>query len=450
MATAAETRGWKFSLGGIPVVLRPEFLIIPVVGAASGTLPEGVAWVAIVLVSVLWHELGHALAMKAFGYAPWIDLHAMGGATHWPQAARPTPTHRFLVTFAGPAAGLLLGVAVLAVRARVPEDAGELTRFAIAQLIWVNIGWSLINLLPVLPWDGGHVLDSGLELVTGAPRPRTVGVVGLVASVGVLAGAAWLESVLLGYFGVMGLVASWQRFQWKPGPGQGDVGRVVVDHLLAGRTAEAEALAAASIGGEADEARRTELVELMAWARLFRGDLPGARDAAKAHTRRSELLTRLLEAQSMEELVDRLAAAPMLPMQGHALLVSYWVIRGEHPRLVERCGQWTSAGAATPEVQRWAVQYAAERLFHAGAFEPALAVCTLGFERLKEPSLGFNAACCLARLGRVDEGLRMLTAAVEAGYSDVASLTTDEDLAALRTLPGFEGVVRRLRSAAGQ
>ena len=30
--------------------------------------------------------------------------------------------------------------------------------FAVIVALWVNIGWSAVNLLPVLPLDGGHIL----------------------------------------------------------------------------------------------------------------------------------------------------------------------------------------------------------------------------------------------------------------------------------------------------
>ena len=63
----------NFHLGSIPVRIRPEFLIIPAFGALDGGLERGLIWVALVFVSILGHELGHAVAMRVFGFPPRID-----------------------------------------------------------------------------------------------------------------------------------------------------------------------------------------------------------------------------------------------------------------------------------------------------------------------------------------------------------------------------------------
>jgi tetratricopeptide (TPR) repeat protein len=59
----------------------------------------------------------------------------------------------------------------------------------------------------------------------------------------------------------------------------------------------------------------------------------------------------------------------------------------------------------------------------------------------------YNYACCLARLGRTEEALTALGAAVDAGFDLVAHAEDDPDLEALRALPGFKAVLERMRSA---
>ena len=34
-------------------------------------------------------------------------------------------------------------------------------------VMWVNLGWGVLNLLPILPLDGGHIASSVAELVAG-------------------------------------------------------------------------------------------------------------------------------------------------------------------------------------------------------------------------------------------------------------------------------------------
>jgi Zn-dependent protease len=97
--------------------------------------------------------------------------------------------------------------------------AGELpwlARVALADALWINIGWSLINLLPVLPFDGGNLLDQIGEIATGVHHPRWVGLVSVVVGgVGALLAAShgW---TFVGFFGMFGAVRGWAR--WRAAP----------------------------------------------------------------------------------------------------------------------------------------------------------------------------------------------------------------------------------------
>src|SRR3954462_311198 len=101
----------NFRLGTIPVRVRPEFFILPAIGLMQGGLERGLIWVGIVFVSVLGHELGHAMVMRLFGFAPRIELHGMGGWTLWPGGAQPSEKQKLLVSLAGPGIELAAGVA---------------------------------------------------------------------------------------------------------------------------------------------------------------------------------------------------------------------------------------------------------------------------------------------------------------------------------------------------
>ena len=124
-----------------------------------------VIWVVVVFQGILMHELGHALAGRAYGREPRIELIALGGLTWWEQREPLSPGKSLAVSFAGPAVGIVVGlIALLAMDAfRVPE--ASLGRYALASLIYVNLGWGLLNLLPVLPLDGGNIVASLVELV---------------------------------------------------------------------------------------------------------------------------------------------------------------------------------------------------------------------------------------------------------------------------------------------
>jgi Zn-dependent protease len=206
----------RFRLFGVPVVIQAWFWISTVFlwfasRAPLATLP---IWAAVVFVSILVHEFGHAIAIRRHHVGASITLHAMGGVTTW--GATPSRLGRLdraIVSLAGPFAGFLFGGLVYAFDHLVPREPNAVVDLAIHYLLWVNIGWGLINLAPVLPWDGGHVMEE----VLGPRRARTAALVSLVAAVALtvyfmVTGSAW-GAILFG----MSAIQSWQRWQLPPG-----------------------------------------------------------------------------------------------------------------------------------------------------------------------------------------------------------------------------------------
>lgn len=107
-----------FSLFGFPVRVHPMFwLVTLMLGYQSGDAASVLTWIVAVFLSILVHELGHALTMRAYGLRPWIVLHGFGGLTGYEPSydsrSRGSDTlGQILISAAGPAAGFLL-VAVL-------------------------------------------------------------------------------------------------------------------------------------------------------------------------------------------------------------------------------------------------------------------------------------------------------------------------------------------------
>ena len=62
----------------------------------------------------------------------------------------------------------------------------------------------------------------------------------------------------------------------------------------------------------------------------------------------------------------------------------------------------------------------------------------------ESPSHAFNLACVQAVGGNAEEALRTLTHAVDLGYDDADALATDADLEAVRDLPGYRDLLRRV------
>ena len=75
-----------FRILGIPVRVEPFFWIIAVLfGLQYDSIPLILTWVFVVFVSILVHELGHALMLKAFDQRSAIVLHGFGGVTISPR-----------------------------------------------------------------------------------------------------------------------------------------------------------------------------------------------------------------------------------------------------------------------------------------------------------------------------------------------------------------------------
>jgi membrane-associated protease RseP (regulator of RpoE activity) len=151
---------------GIPFRIELPFtLVLGALGYVGGRSAVAAAeWIVLGGLSIAVHELGHAFAFRAFGVAPRIRLHGWGGETH---GATLTPARDVVVSAAGPLTGLAIGGVCGWQRhsARSRRASGR-DRW-VAALVWINVGWSVFNLLPIRPLDGSAIART----VLGALMP---------------------------------------------------------------------------------------------------------------------------------------------------------------------------------------------------------------------------------------------------------------------------------------
>ena len=166
----------KFRLLGIPVRVSPLFWVVAFllhIGGREGVQPiDMLAWVAAVFVSVVIHEMGHALTARRFGHRPWITLHGMGGLASYNSSHDSVGT-RLKILAAGPGAGFVCAALEIGVFlafggqlifmwyvvpfASMPFHVPQFVGSFLFYLLYVNIVWGLFNLLPVYPLDGGQM-----------------------------------------------------------------------------------------------------------------------------------------------------------------------------------------------------------------------------------------------------------------------------------------------------
>lgn len=208
---------WRFSLMGFPVRVHWLFWVITAalgynmamganqafsgIGTAPGVFPLLIVWILCVMVSVLIHELGHALAFRYYGIESSIVLYAMGGMAI-PTAGfsfnrsggrrRLTHANHIVISLAGPLLQFVSAIFVACLAYALGfyvhtasewfewikprgisnpwANEGLAIRdpwtFAIFDFyVLVSIWWPLFNLLPVYPLDGGHIVQHTAAIV---------------------------------------------------------------------------------------------------------------------------------------------------------------------------------------------------------------------------------------------------------------------------------------------
>jgi Zn-dependent protease/CBS domain-containing protein len=162
---------WSFKIAriaGIDVRIHATFFLLLGFVAYFAGHRAGASWGLnavliwlLVFLCVLLHELGHALAAKAYGI-PTVDitLYPIGGVARMERMPE-KPVQELVVAIAGP----LVNVVIIIILGAVLFATGGLDLTAIVTdpnllqiLFWTNIVMVVFNLIPAFPLDGGRVL----------------------------------------------------------------------------------------------------------------------------------------------------------------------------------------------------------------------------------------------------------------------------------------------------
>lgn len=194
----------RFTIFGIPIHIRVSFWVVAVLlfpyQLSVLTRPRNwgyvLAWLAVVAVSVIAHELGHALLARRYGARVDMTLYAMGGFTRWATPAPLSAWARVRVAAAGSFVGFVLGGSVwlLLWAGVIPPEAAVLG-FALHAFWQVNLLWGALNWLPIRPLDGGHIFLGLMQAIAGEKGERIADVV--FPAVTLVGGALALANGLL-------------------------------------------------------------------------------------------------------------------------------------------------------------------------------------------------------------------------------------------------------------
>jgi Zn-dependent protease len=179
---------WKMGrVAGIDLYLHATFLLVfmflPNVG---GGVLQSILLICSVFGCVLLHELGHALAAQRFGIRTIdITLYPIGGVARLERMPR-APGAELVIALAGPAVNFAIAGAIVSLFFLGAATVGMPWSFNsyLGELMVVNLGLGLFNLIPAFPMDGGRVLRAGLSTMVGRVQAtRVASIVGQVLAV---------------------------------------------------------------------------------------------------------------------------------------------------------------------------------------------------------------------------------------------------------------------------
>ncbi len=226
-----------FTLWGIPVSIYPiSWILLFFLGGGmrldSGEgLADTLLFMLAGMLCLIVHEMGHAVVGRQLtGCLPSIAIAGAGGMTYTPRLPR-TRAGYFALVFAGPLASLTLGISagclfglqigapvagiIISLLAPLPVqlpssciahvmDAGlpPLLLTFYLQLFGVCVWWTIFNLLPIFPLDGGKMLAT---LLNSERVACITGLIfgGLLCSLciiwAVLGNGSWFNAFITGY-----------------------------------------------------------------------------------------------------------------------------------------------------------------------------------------------------------------------------------------------------------
>jgi Zn-dependent protease len=440
---------------GIPIKIEVSFFVLSFFLATSGgrNLPLLIEWLVVVFVSVLLHELGHALVARKFGLAPSIKLYSMGGLTSWESNEEVTPLRHILISLAGPGAGFLFGgIAYIAGPALLESGRSQLLTAAYFDFLWVNIGWGIFNLLPMLPLDGGHVLLTLGEWIS----KRKGRLISHFISLGVALAITYLalvrRSVWIAILGAW-LVHTNGRFLTQKFQTYRDQRiRPLLDQA---RDAfyKSEFDKAIELTRQAEKKAhtvsiRSEAAHLHVFLLIHQHRLEEA--AEQLH--RFEVLfgeDSYLRGLFHFEREDMAAAIPHLKQafeespseQLGMILYQALINERNYVEAMELCGDPLLA-----EVSWKFYVNLLQEAFASGEFRIAAEAGSLAFEKQSDPDVAYNVACSLARDSRSKEAFEWLERAIATGFQNKDLIAGDPDLESLRSHAEFDELLAKLAS----
>ena len=153
-----------FNVFGFPTTLKPGFGVFLAFLVFIYPFPLGLWMAAAVGVFTLIHELGHALAARMSGCTASISLDFMVAYAAYEPRTPLTWSQKAGIALAGSTLQITSAIAVLLLNSTNPFSRTEISiSDATISIWWAGIALGVLNLVPLLPLDGGAFVASIVE-----------------------------------------------------------------------------------------------------------------------------------------------------------------------------------------------------------------------------------------------------------------------------------------------
>ncbi len=137
--------------------------LIAFINAETLGMGGAIVFAGLIAAFTLVHELGHAFAARATGARAEISLAFMMGYASFTPTRKLSRWEHVGISFAGPATQIIIGTVVyIALGGPWPLEGLTNAQFA---ALWAGPMIGMFNLLPVLPFDGGNILEQAISAV---------------------------------------------------------------------------------------------------------------------------------------------------------------------------------------------------------------------------------------------------------------------------------------------
>jgi Zn-dependent protease len=438
---------------GIPTKIDPSFFVLSLfLGASRGLNPSLLLeWLVVVFISVLLHELGHALVARQFGLSPQITLYSMGGLTSWSEVKDIAPPKHIAISLAGPAAGFLLGgVLFLTAPTLLRAVPSELLTVAYYDLLWVNIGWGIFNLFPILPLDGGHVLLTLERWLTRKQDQIISHTISLLGSLTItylafMRRSSWV--IILGiWFAYSNATYLLDRLKTsrdtKLQPKLEEAHKAITDEKFEvaldiiseiqkkalTRQVRSEASRLLIFTFIKQERYKEAEEEVIRFNGLFGQDhyLQGVLSFQKGEM-----------SQAISDLKIAFDHSP--DYQLGLILSQALMAERSYSEVLDLCDHAVMSEAIWPLSHNLQIE-----AFDNHEFEIAGRAGALAYEQKPDPNTAYNAGCAFARASDSTQALVWLERAIASGFSDKNQMATDPDLESIRSQPSFVDLLERI------